>query len=1464
MPRPIRGLIAANQLDPSLDSASGIYGLGELVNFSADGVVPSRTPPMLKMLRNAGGVSERFILGKPGTTRGDPQFSGACYFTHDGHRVYIANYQIIHQYYMSTPFDTSTMVYMGNHRLPDGDADYVRPTLALSRDGRYFYWHERDLDDLIQYELTSRWDIGSATEVNRYLNWTTGELQCLEISSDGTTLLAGPDNSIRKYTLSTPYDISSSSLSAYNSPDQTFSTGSNKIYDDGGIFQFSDDGTKMWINAETSHPNTIIEYSLDSAYDLSSPTFVGAHRLKSGQLIGCIPRHFIVKDKNVIMAVDVLDGFLSWSLEDSNDLSTLIYDNEDKEMQVGGIVQPGGLFIKPDGKRAWYACDEQQDGVGIIEVVMEEAHKPSTAIHSGVIDTYMSSFSGGPNDIYFKDDGTRCYLMSQNTDKIYQFSLSDSWDIRTASLDDSSDFLYVGSQENAPQGMTFGDNGSKLYVQGHAGDDVNQYDLSTAWDLKTASFTAVSTNKVGTDTYGIDISADGTTLITIQNSDDIGYHTLSTAWDISTLSTENGDVNIGTAETTPRAGRFAADGYKLYLTGTNKDELGVFNLSTAYDISGISGAADSESTFVSGGFAPEGIHCDSDMNYIYFCNNVGGSIFRYTMKTPGTISSENVDPEELMSFDCSSQSTAPSGVRLSTDGTKMYILQFQVDLYEYDLSTAWDITTASYVQVADMDAADGSTTGFAFSHDGSYLFTIGRTNEVNRYSLSTAWDISTATADQVIKLSDLNWIDIWVSKDGHHIYILEESGDTVIGFKLDTAHDLDTVKWHGSQLQWGGRHAYDPTVQGLWMNGDGTRFALATRATGGQHNLTNSRAKFWTLETPYDLASAVRYDNLRDPHSLYNPSANSNGTTIDKDDNLYITYYTNYGASIVQWTSQDKAYDNYTDSGRDGFDNRGELVKMASKDQYVRRNGIISEQFWPANITGATWGDDGSKYYVSDVNGSIAQYEASTPRDISTLTYKKSFFSVHHTTNHSGAGVSYDDNDNYGITFSQDGLHMYNCKQGGDLVNHFILDSAWEVNTANWKDAYDTTSDGETNPRNMMMASDGTQMTVFGTGDYITSYTLDSAYHPSSATKQFESQPTNVDGNAPTWWYTSEDNHAFGYGYSGQGALIHTGHNNEEATSGKILEDRLSHQGLWDSFEWFAAGDTWAPGSYNNRSPHFAAGFTVSYDASIGVAFTGRDNNDASGAMWVANLNSTGDGWSSTITNPTTTRSAINLRIRGEYNNSDCWYLWPNATNQNLIIYPNSATYGGRIYYENFDNALSGSNYVDFYDYITGFTWKRTDGTKFYTMDNTCVLAQWDVPTAWDITSISGPTNRDNSEIHYLTEFTSPSTGSFDFSDDGQLLFVLRHNAGTANLGSYIMVFRCGAPWDITSMENTGVVISPPFDMGTDTQLHLANNISIVNNKLYVVPWDRELSSNWAPLRIFYLDLNTRPDILKA
>ena len=91
--------------------------------------------------------------------------------------------------------------------------------------------------------------------------------------------------------------------------------------------------------------------------------------------------------------------------------------------------------------------------------------------------------------------------------------------VSTALQNDSS--LSVTSQDTVPVGITFNNDGTKMYIVGFAGKDINEYTLSTAFDVSTASYSQnFSVNAQETSPYSVVCLTDRTKMFVVGNNGD--------------------------------------------------------------------------------------------------------------------------------------------------------------------------------------------------------------------------------------------------------------------------------------------------------------------------------------------------------------------------------------------------------------------------------------------------------------------------------------------------------------------------------------------------------------------------------------------------------------------------------------------------------------------------------------------------------------------------------------------------------------------------------------------------------------------------------------------------------------------------------------------------------------------------------------------------------------------------------
>ena len=68
----------------------------------------------------------------------------------------------------------------------------------------------------------------------------------------------------------------------------------------------------------------------------------------------------------------------------------------------------------------------------------------------------------------------------------------------------------------------------------------------------------------------------------------------------------------------------------------------------------------------------------------------------------------------------------------SDNGLKMFVVGVRGDdVNEYTLSTAFDVSTASFVDSFDISSQDDSPTGLAFNNDGTKMFVAGNPGTIS-------------------------------------------------------------------------------------------------------------------------------------------------------------------------------------------------------------------------------------------------------------------------------------------------------------------------------------------------------------------------------------------------------------------------------------------------------------------------------------------------------------------------------------------------------------------------------------------------------------------------------------------------------------------------------------------------------------------------------------------------------------
>ena len=267
--------------------------------------------------------------------------------------------------------------------------------------------------------------------------------------------------------------------------------------------------------------------------------------------------------------------------------------------------------------------------------------------------------------------------------------------------------------------------------------DINGYDIENAsYDNSSYNLTSQTV-----EPNGIDFKPDGTKMYIVDSDSDDQIHeyNLSTAWDLSTVSYTNNTFNVnGFASDLI----FKPDGTRMFVVYSSPDTIAQFNLSTPWDITSASLNFTKSTSLQTE--TVQGIHFKPDGTKFYAVCLINDAVYQYSLSTPWDVSSTTYDN---VSF---SVSPGPRAIRFNDTGQKMFIFDdnFSSDfVYQYSLSTAWDLSTASYDNISfEYGSQESSIRDAVFDNIGTKMYIVGISNfTVYQYSIGDILNTPTVT-----------------------------------------------------------------------------------------------------------------------------------------------------------------------------------------------------------------------------------------------------------------------------------------------------------------------------------------------------------------------------------------------------------------------------------------------------------------------------------------------------------------------------------------------------------------------------------------------------------------------------------------------------------------------------------------------------------------------------------------------
>ena len=473
------------------------------------------------------------------------------------------------------------------------------------------------------------------------------------------------------------------------------------------------------------------------------------------------------------------------------------------------------------------------------------------------------------SDMFFEPGGNYVQYSGPGNDKIWRHYVSSAWNVSTMSSSPSQSSVSLGIDIRS---FTYANSGYKLYVVDNSPDTIKQYNCSTAYRPDTATLsTSVDLNspvEYGTNAYinlfGISVMDNGTKLwVNDYAADNILGFKMTSAHNVSTIVPDKWHQNATSTNASVRGIEFKSDGTKMIVN--EGGFLRQYNLSTAWDVSSHTMGSATTSLNTGSGYGLAINSSGTKIAHTKGSANANTKITAQTLSTPWDLSTASTPmPSDALSM------IGVLQIKFIKDGTQLYGLV--QDQYPYNdhavirrwaLSTAWDLSTATLqsdtysptyggVGIEGTIDLDVSPDGTVLTFSSNYYDDTYAEKTVRSQVMSTPNNLSTmGTTLQTSAASDSYNYTLAVDGDGGKVYLIGGNYEQFASF----SNNGTAYRWSGSQTFTGFDLSSLPVYypQTARFNTSGSKIWVHTRNT--------DRIYAFPLTDYYDVASGNSASN---------------------------------------------------------------------------------------------------------------------------------------------------------------------------------------------------------------------------------------------------------------------------------------------------------------------------------------------------------------------------------------------------------------------------------------------------------------------------------------------------------------------------------------------------------------------------------------------------------------------------
>jgi hypothetical protein len=247
---------------------------------------------------------------------------------------------------------------------------------------------------------------------------------------------------------------------------------------------FNTDGTKMFVIGWGDTDSKVNEYTLSIAYDINSTVLLNASHDVIAHEGRAMNLKFNTDGTKMFVIGDGQDFVREYSLAEGFNLSTASVAPVNSYSVAVEETKPYGLDFNSDGTMMYVTGNNSDSILQYSLSVGFDLSSTINLVRSNNLRVLMERNPLELSGIEFNANGTRLFIIDTRDNGVDEYALSVGFDISTIT---HVGFLALSDEEANPSGIAFNNTGTKMFITGNIGDEVNEYSLSCPYKVTSSS-----------------------------------------------------------------------------------------------------------------------------------------------------------------------------------------------------------------------------------------------------------------------------------------------------------------------------------------------------------------------------------------------------------------------------------------------------------------------------------------------------------------------------------------------------------------------------------------------------------------------------------------------------------------------------------------------------------------------------------------------------------------------------------------------------------------------------------------------------------------------------------------------------------------------------------------------------------------------------------------------------------------